>query len=113
MGFPSKINDLPLIELLLASGIDDFKYSEERRLFYVALTRSKKKTFLLTIENNKSCFITELEEDYKEMMKYDIKIKESIYKCPKCGGRLVSRKSKYGPFLGCSNYPNCRYTKKY
>lgn len=113
MGFPSKINDLPLIELLLASGIDDFKYSEERRLFYVALTRSKKKTFLLTIENNKSCFITELEEDYKEMMKYDREIKESIYKCPECGGRLVSRKSKYGPFLGCSNYPNCRYTKKY
>ena len=68
---------------------------------------------LLTIENNKSCFITELEEDYKEMMKYDREIKESIYKCPECGGRLVSRKSKYGPFLGCSNYPNCRYIKKY
>lgn len=31
--------------------------------------------------------------------------------CPKCGGKLVKRKGKYGQFLGCSNYPKCRYTK--
>ena len=31
-------------------------------------------------------------------------------RCPKCGGNLVSRKGKYGNFLGCSNYPNCRFT---
>ena len=32
--------------------------------------------------------------------------------CPKCGGQLVDRKGKYGAFVGCSNYPKCRYTKK-
>lgn len=32
-------------------------------------------------------------------------------KCPKCGGKLVERKSKYGIFLGCSNYPKCKFTK--
>ncbi len=31
--------------------------------------------------------------------------------CPKCGGSLVERKGKYGKFLGCSNYPKCRYVK--
>lgn len=31
-------------------------------------------------------------------------------KCPKCGGNLVERKGKYGSFLGCSNYPRCRFT---
>ena len=31
--------------------------------------------------------------------------------CPRCGGRLVSRHSQYGEFLGCSNYPKCNYTK--
>ena len=31
--------------------------------------------------------------------------------CPKCGGELKERKGKYGTFLGCSNYPKCRYTK--
>lgn len=30
--------------------------------------------------------------------------------CPKCGGKLVERKGKYGNFLGCSNYPRCHFT---
>lgn len=30
--------------------------------------------------------------------------------CPKCGGTLVQRHGKYGNFIGCSNYPNCRFT---
>ena len=34
---------------------------------------------------------------------------ETSRRCPKCGGRLVVRRSKYGEFLGCSNYPRCRY----
>ena len=33
-------------------------------------------------------------------------------KCPKCGGELVKRNGKYGNFIGCSNYPRCKYTKK-
>lgn len=31
--------------------------------------------------------------------------------CPRCDGRLVLRKGKYGSFYGCSNYPKCKYTK--
>ncbi len=43
-------------------------------------------------------------------------IKENIIdkdqnKCPKCGGQLVERNGKYGSFIGCSNYPKCKYTK--
>lgn len=30
--------------------------------------------------------------------------------CPKCGGRLVKRQGLYGQFLGCSNYPRCKFT---
>ena len=30
--------------------------------------------------------------------------------CPKCGGKLVNRKGKFGDFIGCSNFPKCRYT---
>lgn len=29
--------------------------------------------------------------------------------CPECSGNLVKRKGKYGEFVGCSNYPKCRY----
>ena len=61
MSFPSKITDLSLINLLLDNS-DDYPYSEERRLFYVALTRCKKKVFLLSISNNKSVFIKEIEK---------------------------------------------------
>ena len=31
--------------------------------------------------------------------------------CPKCGGRLIERRGKYGSFYGCSNYPKCKFTK--
>ena len=31
--------------------------------------------------------------------------------CPKCGGKLVKRKGKYGEFIGCSNYPKCHFIK--
>ena len=40
-------------------------------------------------------------------------LKESAAnKCPQCGGRLVERNGKFGKFYGCSNYPNCRFTKR-
>ena len=32
--------------------------------------------------------------------------------CPKCGASLVRKKGKYGDFYGCSNYPNCKFTKQ-
>lgn len=33
-------------------------------------------------------------------------------RCPKCGSILYKRESKYGKFLGCGNYPNCKHTQK-
>ena len=32
--------------------------------------------------------------------------------CPKCGSNLVERKGRYGRFMGCSNYPQCKFTQK-
>lgn len=32
--------------------------------------------------------------------------------CPKCGNQLVKKTGKYGTFIGCSNFPKCKYTKK-
>lgn len=31
--------------------------------------------------------------------------------CPRCGGLLVERNGKFGKFLGCKNYPKCKYTQ--
>ena len=33
-------------------------------------------------------------------------------KCPECGEELVKRRGKYGEFIACSNYPECKYIKK-
>lgn len=44
----------------------------------------------------------------KSVKTYETKVNSGI--CPRCGGRLVLRTGKYGDFVGCSNYPHCRYT---
>lgn len=31
--------------------------------------------------------------------------------CPRCGGQLIERNGRFGPFYGCGNYPRCRYTR--
>jgi DNA topoisomerase-1 len=33
-------------------------------------------------------------------------------RCPECGGELVRRKGKYGYFVGCGNYPKCKYIER-
>ncbi|GAA6913956.1 type I DNA topoisomerase [Helicobacter pylori] len=32
--------------------------------------------------------------------------------CPKCGGELVKKSSRYGEFIACNNYPKCKYVKQ-
>ena len=33
-------------------------------------------------------------------------------RCPRCGGKLIKRNGKYGEFMGCSNFPKCRFVKQ-
>ena len=107
MGFPSRIQDSAILELLMEKA-DDYPYAEERRLFYVALTRAKKKVMLLTVQGRESVFVQELKA------RYSIEIKQASWPystCPQCGGRLIVKDGKYGKFLACTNYPKCRYTR--
>lgn len=62
--FPSKMIDDDVIDKLLGEK-ESFPYSEERRLFYVGLTRSKIKTYLVVEKDNESDFIKEIITDYK------------------------------------------------
>ena len=59
-GFPSQIKDEKLTRLVTKSK-DNYPYNEERRLFYVALTRTKNYVYLLVPEKNPSVFIEEIE----------------------------------------------------
>ena len=38
------------------------------------------------------------------------KLAKESYKCPRCGGYLLEKNGKYGKFIGCSNFPKCRFT---
>ena len=58
-GFPSQIEEEKLTRLVIKAK-DNYPYSEERRLFYVALTRTKNYVYLLVPEKNPSIFIEEL-----------------------------------------------------
>ena len=40
---------------------------------------------------------------------YNNKKLEGNMFCPKCGNKLIYRRGKYGPFIGCTNYPKCKY----
>ena len=49
--------------------------------------------------------------DIRTKIKNNKKLENNMI-CPKCGNKLVERNSEYGKFIGCSNYPRCKYIKK-
>ena len=59
LGFPNKINDDKVLRFV-NRGCEKFAYSEERRLFYVALTRTKNYVYLLAPIKNSSVFVNEI-----------------------------------------------------
>lgn len=61
LGFPNKIIENEVLDYIFINK----QKEEERRLFYVALTRARKKVFLFTIKNKESIFVKELLRDFK------------------------------------------------
>lgn len=65
-GFPNKMADDPLMDFVINDS-DQYEFGEERRLFYVALTRTKNNVYLLVPNNDKSKFVEELEKDINKL----------------------------------------------
>ena len=113
LGFPNKIADDPVLSLVLTDN-DEFPYAEERRLLYVALTRTRNRVFVLADENKPSEFMTEFRPSKSVfILSSSSQNGKSQVLCPRCKtGHLMVRKSesnnKY--FVGCSNFPQCDYT---
>lgn len=72
------------------------------------------------IANNQMDYLKVLKEFYKEFEPLVKKAFDEMEKkeaeetgeeCPECGSPLVIRNGKYGPFVACSNYPECKYIK--
>lgn len=70
LGFPAHVKDPPLkTELMKIADelkLDQISANEERRLFYVALTRAKKQVILLTVDGKESSFIKELRRKFRQ-----------------------------------------------
>lgn len=108
-GFPSEMSDDTVLNLLLSEA-DQFENGEERRLFYVAMTRAKENVYFVADTSYKSKFIAELELESGQ---------STNEKCPECKtADVVLRKkgiakngNKY-KFYGCSNFLyGCEYSR--
>lgn len=102
-GFPSNISDDPILNYLLSAS-DTFEFAEERRLFYVAITRARKDIHVLFDRKSPSVFVGE----FQNIPEADI--------CPQCGiGQRTIQKqgvAKNGhPYITyvCSNNDGCDY----
>ncbi|WP_019028166.1 UvrD-helicase domain-containing protein [Colwellia piezophila] len=124
-GFPNESKADALVEALLPLD-DGYKHSEERRLLYVAITRAKRKVYLIADAKAPSSFIEELlaaSYDLKVMSKQfnkrdDDKVKQQtpVKECRKCGRAMKQKKGQYGDFWGCSGFAEqnnqCSHTEK-
>ncbi len=156
-GFPNKMEDDRLLDLVLGNK-SGYEFAEERRLFYVALTRTRSIVYILSDKNKTSIFVKEVEnrvkiydteslereirEDrlcpycksgklilhntgrtskpfygcsnspYCEFKINDLKAVKINNRCPDCGDFLVIRDGRWGKFIGCHNYPRCKFTRE-
>lgn len=116
-GFPNPRNDDRILAPLLVKP-DNYQYAEERRLFYVALTRAKRACYLYVPSYN--CNAYEQPSLFYNEIRNSIEIFDSdgnnLKICPKCEGYLIIRKKGERQFYGCSNYDGgniniCKYTE--
>lgn len=111
LGFPNQIADDKVLNLVLTTA-ENFKFAEERRLFYVAITRTKNRTFILTDNRNSSPFLKEFTASNSVCF---ISVRQTSNqgqeKCPLCKtGNLLKVEHNGKSFVGCSNFPRCKYS---
>lgn len=115
-GLPSEIVNHPLIEALQPKA-EAYPHAEERRLFYVALTRARHRVYLVCDMMRCSPFVRELiQGDYplelEELAASPEQVNAILANCPVCTqGSLVNRvnRTTRAPFIACSNWPRCTH----
>lgn len=104
-GFPSTIEDDPVMRLVMPEK-DLHQHGEERRLFYVALTRARRETHLISPVSAPSLFTLEM---LKDGLGVHVGLDNSKNReCPSCkSGRILVSNNAGGSY--CSNIPLCDF----
>jgi DNA helicase-4 len=115
-GFPSEKVIPALVDALLAKK-EAFAHAEERRLFYVALTRAKDRVYIIADMTDTSSFVNELVDDHSiECHEFKSTISQTRapeINCVQCEtGTLKKQTSSYGTFYACGHFPRCDHTEK-
>lgn len=113
LGFPNQMIDDPVLNFVLTNA-EDYRFAEERRLFYVAITRTKNRTYVLVDNKNPSPFFKEFSESTSVFFKSTgRRTNGKLTKCPLCKtGDLLKVEHDGKSFVGCSNFPRCRYAQR-
>ncbi len=85
----------------------DFTANMEDKLDEIA---ENKKDWQEVLRDFYAPFIEKVQKGYKEIPSQKI-AKPIGERCPECGGELLLRKGRFGEFIGCENYPKCKYTR--
>ncbi len=102
-GLPSEMTDDPILWIVLPQQ-EQFEHAEERRVFYVALTRARKSVAVLARKDRPSSFVEELLSDERYGVSEHGFAQTKRYACARCGGQmLLSRKNRYV----CEHWDNC------
>ncbi len=104
-GFPSEKEDDPVMSLVTPEQ-ESFEFAEERRLFYVALTRAKTKVFLLARRDKPSVFVGEIAggepPEILDELTDNRGNTSQAQQCPLCKtGVLMEREGPHSLFYGC------------
>jgi DNA helicase-4 len=105
-GFPSLIEYDPILDFVLSRS-EQYPFAEERRLFYVAMTRAKKMMYVLYDKDKPSPFISE----------FLLKLEVGSYLCPKClegkvvatTGGVTQNNTQYRSFRCSNNEAGCDF----
>lgn len=102
-GFPSTISDDPILGYVL-SRPEAYPFAEERRLFYVAITRARKQTFVLYKETCPSPFVSEMKKYFNKENQSEVRLA-----CPWCQNGSLRAVSE-GVNSNGTNWRNYRCT---
>lgn len=123
-GFPNKIANDPILDFVINKEDEDIDYSEERRLFYVALTRTRNDVYLFTKLSRPSSFVSEIKDKdgveklnlvfsndeiimINNLLEKKYEVIETDNVCPQCDVgqiNLILNNEKGTSYFRCSNF---------